>query len=543
MLAAVLVLGAAGPASAHATLVSSDPAEGAVLEAAPDRIGFTYNETVVGVPDGVQVFDADGDQVASSTTVSGKQLDVSLTDEVGEGTLVVVWRVLSEDGHPITGSLSFSVGAASASVTPPPSSPSAGATTAPWTLSLVRAVGYVGMFVAAGLVAFAVLFLPTGSASDRARCRLVTGARVGAVTTVVAWLAGLPLTAMYQLGGGAGSLTRSATWSTLPPTEYAVTGAVVAGVAVAVVLLGRGQPVRSRGRAAVVAGALAVSAPALTGHTRAATPEVLAVGADVLHLLAGSVWLGGLVGLALALPTLSGRDTTAGEVLARFSGVAAGILAALVVSGSLLTWRIVGSWSGLVETTYGRLLLVKIAIAVVAVLIAAWNRYALLPRLQQAARRRDRDTGTRLVGRSTAAEAAVLLVVLSVTGLLVDRSPEPEAPLAASAETARTGPQPAMLGDVKVLATVAPQSIGPNTVTIELLDSAGAPTEFFEPPRARLSSDDVDLGAVPVTAVDVGTYSAEVVLPSSGTWRLQVSLRTSEFDNPVADLAFMVEGG
>ena len=117
---AMLVLGPAGPASAHATLISTDPAEGTVLEAAPDRIGFTFSESVLGVPDGVKVFDAQGEPVESSSAVSGRQLDVTLAEEVGDGTLVVVWRVVSEDGHPITGSLSFSVGAQSATVTRPP---------------------------------------------------------------------------------------------------------------------------------------------------------------------------------------------------------------------------------------------------------------------------------------------------------------------------------------------------------------------------------------------------------------------------------------
>ena len=53
-----MVLGTAGPASAHATLIRTDPAEGAVLDAVPDQILFTFSEGVHGLPDGVQVFDA-----------------------------------------------------------------------------------------------------------------------------------------------------------------------------------------------------------------------------------------------------------------------------------------------------------------------------------------------------------------------------------------------------------------------------------------------------------------------------------------------------
>ena len=395
------------------------------------------------------------------------------------------------------------------------------------------------MFLAAGLVAFAVLFVPAGSLTDRSRRRLVTAARAGAVTTVVAWLAELPLTAAYQLGGGAGALTKGSTWSSLPFTEYAVAGAVVVGVTVAVGLLGRGSPARPLGLAAVAAAAVGVCAPALTGHTRAETPEALLVAADMLHLLAGSIWLGGLVGLVLVLRELVGRGSLAGEVLARFSGVAGGILLALAATGVLMGWRILGAWSPLFHTAYGVLLLVKVGIAMVVVLIAAWNRYRLLPRLQDATKARQQRVGARLVVRAITAEAALLLGVLLVTGVLVDKSPEPD--VTAAVGTARSGPQEAMLGDVKVEATVSPLTIGPNTVTIRLFDSAGAPTEFFEPPAARFSTDEVDLGTVPVTSEVAGTYTAQVVVPSPGTWRLQVSLRTSKFDNPVAILEFQVD--
>src|SRR5690606_37390545 len=113
---------------------------------------------------------------------------------------------------------------------------------------------------------------------------------------------------------GPGALTKGSTWASLDPLEYAVTATVVLGVALAVVLLGRGLLDRPRRVVALAACAVAACAPALTGHTRAATPEALAVGADMLHLVAGGIWLGGLVALVLVLPDLGGRRTLAAEV-------------------------------------------------------------------------------------------------------------------------------------------------------------------------------------------------------------------------------------
>ena len=139
-LTSFLVLASAAPAAAHATLIATDPAEGAVLATAPEQVTFTFNESVIGVPAGITVFDATGEEVASSATVRDAQLVVSLEDEVDEGTLVVVWRLVSADGHPIGGSLSFSVGAPSDVVDVPTADADAG-TDAPFLLGVVRWLG------------------------------------------------------------------------------------------------------------------------------------------------------------------------------------------------------------------------------------------------------------------------------------------------------------------------------------------------------------------------------------------------------------------
>lgn len=536
--AALLLLGASAPASAHATLVTSDPTQGAVLRAAPEQIRFTFDEAVGGVPDGVRVFDAAGAPVASSAVVSGAELAVTLTEQPGPGTLVVVWRVVSEDGHPVSGTLTFSIGAASTEVAVPAGSPT-GSTGAPVALSVDRWIGYVSVFLSTGLVLFSLLVVPAAELTGRVRRRLVVAARAGAGTAVVAWLVGLPLVAMYQLGGGASSLTEGSTWAAVPTSEFVVTCAVVLGSAASVVLLGHRAPTGPRRTAALVAATVALVAPALNGHTRSATPEGLVVGADMLHLLAGSVWLGGLAGLALTLRDLAERGDAAARVVARFSALAAGVLVALVTAGSFLAWRIVGTWDALVSTGYGRLLLAKIATVVVAVGIAAWNRYCLLPALRAGTGPHDRRVRSDLLRRSLVAEAVALLVVLVLTGFLVDRSPQAEA---SAVDRARNGVQTATLEDVEVQARLAPLTTGPNTVSLELRDASGEPFEGLEAPKARLTSDELDLGPMTLTNVGPGDYTAEVVIPSPGTWRLQVSLRTSEFDNPVTTLEFVVDG-
>jgi copper transport protein len=527
-----VLLASAGPAQAHATLVGSDPAEGAVVAAAPERITFTFNETIGAVPDGVHVFDADGDRISSSASATGSTLEVALGEPVENGTLVVVWRVVSDDGHPVSGSLRFSVGAPSATVAEIDAGSGAGR--APVLLQLLRIAGYGGLLLCGGLVAFALLVLPA-AAAERARARLVLGARASAVLAAVSWLAAVPVNATYQLGGGLGLIGRGSTWSAVASTEYVVAAVVAVGVLAAVVLLEAGRPTRPRRILAVVVAGLAVAAPSLTGHTRAASPEWLVVVADSLHLLAGSVWLGGVVALAAVLPLLAERGTVAAEALARFSVIAAGLLVVLAVTGALLAWRIIGSWSGLVETAYGRLLIAKIATVVVVVLLAAWNRFVLLTRMQQVTNRRERRSGMSTVTRVVTIEAALLGIVLVLTGLLVDRSPD------VAGVAAPPAVQSTVLGKIEAKATVASPVTGPSAVTLELLDSAGRPTEGYAAPRATLSAGTLDLGDVALQNVGPGVYAGQVIFPAPGRWELQVSLRTGEFDNPVGSVEFTVK--
>ncbi|MFD0591958.1 hypothetical protein ACFQZ4_04795 [Catellatospora coxensis] len=91
-------------------------------------------------------------------------------------------------------------------------------------------------------------------------------------------------------------------------------------------------------------------------------------------------------------------------------------------------------------------------------------------------------------------------------------------------------------------ASLNPLTRGSNTITLRLTTAAGEPTEGVAPPVVRLSSGGTSLGAVPLTQVSAGLYTAQVMLPVAGTWRMQVSLRVSQFANPVGELDFVVRG-
>ncbi|WP_436699364.1 copper resistance CopC/CopD family protein [Nocardioides sp. BYT-33-1] len=530
------VLATAGPASAHATLVSTDPAEGTVLAEAPSSVTFTFDEPVQLVPDGLLAFDAEGQRVDVEPSAKGAEVTGRLPGDLGDGTYVVTWRAVSADGHPIAGSLTFHVGAPSAKVVPPETGPAdAGAVRT--VQGVVQGLGYAALLLAGGLAIFLSWTARGVRLSDEVRRRLVRVLRGSALVAVLAAAAAVPLAGAYQLGSGLGGVLDPASFDPgLVQDDLQVLALQVAGLGVAAWAAGQA-------RSSLVVDlvtALAVWSPALVGHTRAYEPSMLLVVTDALHLSAGAVWLGGLAGLALTLPSIAGRPKESARLLARFSALAAGLLAAMALTGVLLGWRIVGSWARLVEETYGRLLLVKVALVLVVVAIAAFNRFRLVPRVARDGGHDQRRRATGLVRRTVLAEAALLVAVLGVTGFLTQKPPGGEGP--AQSRTADTGVVTGVAGDdLKVLAVLDPGPGLQRRLIVQVQDLAGEPLDLYDAPAVALRSDRVDLGEVPVTPSGSGTYTADVVFPHAGAWKLQVSVRVDSFTSPVTTVDLEVD--
>jgi copper transport protein len=216
------------------------------------------------------------------------------------------------------------------------------------------------------------------------------------------------------------------------------------------------------------------------------------------------------------------------------------------VTGVLMGWRILEGWAPLFDTTYGRLLLVKVAIAAVVGLVAGWNRFRLLPAALADGGHDERRRAVLAVRGAVRIESVLLVVLLGVTGFLTNQSPRegPVArpPAASRVETGVLVDDPAEGAGAKVLATMSPQATGPTTITVQVQDQAGEPVDGFAEPVVSVAKADgsTDLGTQPVVPTGAGTYAVETVIPSPGAWEVQVSLRASEFDNPVTIVTFDV---
>ncbi|MGW0083965.1 copper resistance CopC/CopD family protein [Streptomyces sp. NPDC003393] len=391
----LLLLGGAGPASAHAVLRSADPSDGTVLKTAPASVTLTFSESVGLLDDSFRLFDPDGRRVhtgeARRASGHADTAEIAFPAELGQGTFTVAWRVVSADSHPVSGAFTFSVGKpspTSAAVgTGPDEDPATGAL---WNLARYTAYGAAALLI--GTAAFVLLCRPPDAGPLRRP--LVAGWWTLLVSTVVL----LALRAPYETGAGpASALDPAALARTLtgrPGLMLLARLALLAPVAVFVVRLSRRGP----SRATPATGAALALALALTWaaseHASAGIQVPAAMASSVLHLLAMAVWLGGLAALLTTLQRATaepdsrsgaGDDLRLTATVARFSRTAFLAVTVLVVTGVYQSWRGLGSWTALTDTTYGRLLLAKLA-AVVLLLAAAGGSRRWTARLMTAQR-------------------------------------------------------------------------------------------------------------------------------------------------------------
>ncbi|MEV0192471.1 FixH family protein [Kitasatospora purpeofusca] len=432
-----LLLAGAGPASAHAALQSTDPAQSAVLPVAPQTVTLTFSEAVSLSSDSVRVLDPAGRAVDSGSPAHADGKDntarVGLGSGLANGTYTVAWRAVSEDSHPIGGAFTFSIGAPSAttvSTTALQSAEADGLVAALY--GTARTVAYAAFALLAGAAGFVLLCWPAGASRRPVQRLLMTGW----VALLVSTVAVLMLRGPYERGSGIGkafdlSLVRT-TLDERIGTALAARLLLLAasGVFLSLLVGQLGLPQGAGAKAAANGGSGTAGSgrpgPGTAGSGAEGDPEeaelrelerraaerpqrearlglgvaglVLAValsatwaGADhasvgiqvwlalplgMLHLVAMALWLGGLAAMLVGL-----REGIGAEVADRFSKIAFGAVLVLAATGVYQSWRGLGSWGALTGTDYGRLLLVKTG-CVIAMLGVAWMSRTWLARLR-----------------------------------------------------------------------------------------------------------------------------------------------------------------
>lgn len=454
-LTAVVLLWSAPVAQAHAAFKSVTPADSATLATAPTSVVIEFTKDID--EDNVReatLVPPDGAAVDDAWTVDGTRVTITTPTKMTSGSWRVKWRVLGGDGHPLTGTSVFTIEPKAATpaerADPPPgdaTGPDAGATpssaahgghvmasTYPHTglerLALAgRTLFFGGLLLFVGGVIFAIVAAP----GWRPRFWNSTLAAVVVGTWIV-------------LGTHVAMLDERSLLEMLDPMAWisglftvACRGYVLATAIVLLVHTFRFhlEPVEWEGRGAahpkLLVGLViaAAAAPALSGHAADGTMLWLRIPIDMLHVLAGAAWLGGLVQMITIVVRERSLDPRMSKVVNRYAKVAASSVGVLVVTGVYATLNELDAGIGeLFGSTWGRLVLLKVLLLGATMPLANVNRLRNVPDVGH-----DPARGVPRLRRFVAFELVIIIWVVGATAMLVYETP-PTSPATTQASAA-----------------------------------------------------------------------------------------------------------
>lgn len=588
-LAFVIVGAWAAPAFAHAVLEGTDPGSGATVQRSPKDISLSFSEPVEASLGAIRVFDSRASRidVGSPEHPGGTASKVQVsTPDLDDGTYVVTWRVISADSHPVRGAFTFTVGTTSTTAQQAQGlakrllTDEGGDTAVGVLFAIARFGAFGALAVLIGAAAFLAYVWRTGRGNRRARRIVWTawGAAIGFT------LAGFALQGPYA---GALSLTKAldpSIWSDVWNTRFGhIYLARVVLLLVALPLIGMLLPRRGPvvehplpswwPYAAGVLGLALCATPGLAGHASSGPLVPIAMPADTLHIAGVGIWLGGLVVLFAALMPRADEPTLR-EVVPRYSRYALVAMGVIVVTGMFQAFRQVDRISALVDSDYGRILLVKMSVFVVLMVVAAVSRDVVnrrwripeellgapgpvgamrasgpgAPEPQGAAAGSvatleieveeegypegyvlEEPTAERRLRRALLLEVLIGIVILAVTALLVNAAP---------ARELDTGPYLATLTTKQVSfdVTITPANRGANEMHLFTLTPSGGTTDPTEV-SAQMSQKENDIAPIKVNLIRLapGHYtSAGFTVPFSGDWQLTVKAVINDVDEASA---------
>lgn len=383
-------------AGAHSAFQGSTPGVGQRVEVSPAQLLVRFNERLNQQLTRVDVEPAGGGAKVRTTLAFRGDSEVVVTPlrALPDGAYVVRWQAVStEDGHPLQGTYSFGVRAAASAISG--SVESDPLRSGSWVRIPFRVALYVSLLLfAAALLLRLVLpdragrpWLapgevdrefpdePGAAATQRfAAARVDVG--IAAASCAVAVL-------LVDTFDAAGSVAPAAL------RDYLLAGPTgLARVATVVLVAGAVWQAVRRPRVAALSVALAVGAVALSGHAGSAEPRAAAIANNWAHLLAGAVWLGGIVWILYAWRPLMGdphaRRAISRVVLPRFGRVALPAFVVVVVSGSVSAIIQLGEPAALWQSSYGQLLAAKIVVVGAIAALSYVHAFRLRPKMLEA---------------------------------------------------------------------------------------------------------------------------------------------------------------
>jgi copper transport protein len=438
--AAAILAPSTGPVAAHNTLLSSDPADGATLDVGPSAITWNFDKPVPLDSMTVTLIDVTGARTELAGSTHGAAGDSQVITPLPrlDGEVSVRWRLVGADGHPITGRVTFTIAATSATPTPGGVTPSTSSTGPSATIPssgaaspsddldefstpsalrwMLRYGSYLAIMAVVGILLTSATVWADAGTHPLLR-RILSGSLLAT--------AGLGFAQLMVI---ASDIAATPPWSALGEVDPAlVTNAGMAFAARIVIALALWLLLFRSDLSHPDVYWSAVSLPALgllatwafAGHSASMRWPTLGVLTDVAHHAAAAAWIAGLAIVGwIVIP--AARPDVLVPVVHRFSRVASVSVAVLVVTGIFQTMRLVGSPGDLFAADHGRYLVAKLAILAGMLALANVNRRRVDRQLD------DAETVHEHVGplrNAMLAEFAIGLVIIAVTAAMVVSPP------------------------------------------------------------------------------------------------------------------------
>jgi len=489
-------------ALAHAVLIATEPGDGSVVAQAPKTVQLRFNESVT--PAVIGLIDAAGKAREVTIRAIDQSVVVTLPADLPRGTQIVSYRVVSQDGHPVTGSLVFSIGVVTGAAVPQADYFVAAL------IWLARIGVYLGLFAGVGGVFFAAWIMP-----GRAGERVILGALgIGLVSAV----ASLGLQGIDLLNLPLRALVTPAPWASALATSLG-TSMLIAIAAMGVARIAWRSPTMTIAWVLATAAMAGVGLSlAASGHAATAPPQWLTRPLLFLHGVGVAYWAGALAPLAARARR---QPDSLRWVLNRFSALAVPIVAVLVLSGLVLSVIQLESIRALIDTRYGIILSIKLALVTALLALAALNRFWLTPALAKDAR-----IAEPLLGSIVLECILVIAILAVVAGWRFTPPPRAlvlsvEAPLAIHIHT------DAAMFQVLIL----PGKVGSDDFVLQLMNGDASPLPAKE---ATLTLSLPERGIEPLErnatlGADGYWHVRNAPLPLAGRWHMRVDALVTDF--------------
>ena len=531
----------------HPFLLDSEPSQGQNAAVGTTQIITHYSEAVEINFSELKIYDSNGNQVDNRDTAyyNAESSLVITTSPLEDGVYTIASKVLSKvDGHLVHAAIIFGVGDVQIDTSLLESQEQSETTFIPE--SIARFPGLVGQTIVLGGIIASIVIWSTGQTRFKEQIALIETSFKAKFSKVI----GFGIIAVFASNF---IMLGVQTWrletSPLDVIQTTFGHTWLTRMILTIILIGiwfwieRKNQVSIKTQLPMLVFALAlIATTTMMGHG-ASTELVPPIILDYVHNLLSSIWIGGVIFLGfVVLPSITKLDGTVRDkitisLIPRFSSMIIISLGILIITGPTLLWFLDSNVSSLTDSTYGKLIMLKIAIASVMI---AFGGFYQIRFIQQAKKDLKSTSVFKKLKRPLRFEAGLGIALLAVVALLVNSSLPAGEIQSVSAEQGMTGYESSLFSEnARFDVTVAPVGIGVNQIDVivsglddqPLSDISSLKIKVSNPSRS-IASIEAEVTENKISGQDIFTkYSAEPTFSFAGIWQIELEAQRTENAN------------